>query len=315
MEGFKLISTRKKIAKRLLRTLLTVVGVTIIAFLILHLAPGDPARIMLGQYASEENIQAVREKYNLDEPLYKQYYLWVRDITRGDLGTSLRYNKSVNKLVSERIGATLKLTISGLLFSLVVGVFFGIMAALKRNSLLDYVSTVQAMFWISIPSFWLGILLLYIFGLKLNWVPIGGMVGFSSLILPALTLGLRQEAWFARPMRAEMLEVLNQDYIKAAKAKGVKYHLVIIKHALRNALIPIVTMLALRLPWIIGGSVVIEVVFSWGGLGTLLVNSVLARDYPVVQSILLFISLAVVIANLLADIIYSTIDPRIGMEE
>lgn len=310
-----MISTRMKIAKRLLRTLLTIIGVTIIAFLILHLAPGDPARIMLGQYASEENIQAVREKYNLDEPLYKQYYLWVRDIISGDLGTSLRYNKSVNILISERIGATLKLTISGLLFSLVVGVFFGIMAALKRNSLLDYFSTVQAMFWISIPSFWLGILLLYIFGLKLNWVPIGGMVGFSSLILPALTLGLRQEAWFARPMRAEMLEVLNQDYIKAAKAKGVKYYLVIIKHALRNALIPIVTMLALRLPWIIGGSVVIEVVFSWGGLGTLLVNSVLARDYPVVQSILLFISLAVVIANLLADVIYSTIDPRIGMEE
>lgn len=308
-------SKKVKFGKRLFRTLLTVVGVTIIAFLILHLAPGDPARIMLGQYASEENIQAVREKYNLDEPLYKQYFLWVKDILRGDLGTSLRYNKSVNKLISERIGATLKLTVSGLLFSLVVGVFFGIMAALKRNSILDYFSTVQAMFWISIPSFWLGILLLYIFGLKLGWVPIGGMVGFSSLILPALTLGLRQEAWFARPMRAEMLEVLNQDYIKAAKAKGVKYYLVIIKHALRNALIPIVTMLALRLPWIIGGSVVIEVVFSWGGLGTLLVNSVLARDYPVVQSILLFISLAVVIANLLADLIYSTIDPRIGMEE
>ncbi len=308
-------SKKVKFGKRLFRTLLTVVGVTIIAFLILHLTPGDPARIMLGQYASEENIQAVREKYNLDEPLYKQYFLWVKDILRGDLGTSLRYNKSVNKLISERIGATLKLTVSGLLFSLVVGVFFGIMAALKRNSILDYFSTVQAMFWISIPSFWLGILFLYIFGLKLGWVPIGGMVGFSSLILPALTLGLRQEAWFARPMRAEMLEVLNQDYIKAAKAKGVKYYLVITKHALRNALIPIVTMLALRLPWIIGGSVVIEVVFSWGGLGTLLVNSVLARDYPVVQSILLFISLAVVIANLLADLIYSTIDPRIGMEE
>jgi len=308
-------SKKVKFTKRLFRTLLTIIGVTLIAFLILHLTPGDPARIMLGQYASEENVQVVREKYNLNKPLPEQYFLWVRDILKGDLGTSLRYNKSVNKLIAERIGATLKLTISGLVFSLLVGVTLGILAALKRNSWLDYFSTVQAMFWISIPSFWLGILFLYIFGLKLGWVPIGGMVGFSSLILPALTLGLRQEAWFARPMRSEMLEVLNQDYIKAAKAKGVKYYLVIIKHALRNALIPIVTMLALRLPWIIGGSVVIEVVFSWGGIGTLLVNSVLARDYPVVQSILLFISLAVVLANLLADIIYSTIDPRIGMEE
>jgi ABC-type dipeptide/oligopeptide/nickel transport system permease component len=308
-------SSRIKIAKRIIRTLLTVIGVTIIAFLILHLSPGDPAKIMLGQYASEENIQAVREKYNLNRPLHIQYSLWVKNILKGDFGTSLRYNRSVNKLITDRIGATLKLTVSGLIFSLVVGVFFGIMAALKRNSWLDYFSTVQAMFWISIPSFWLGILLLYVFGLKLGWVPIGGMVGYASLILPALTLGLRQEAWFARPMRAEMLEVLNQDYIKAAKAKGVKHYLVIIKHALRNALIPIVTMLALRLPWIIGGSVVIEVVFSWGGIGTLLVNSVLARDYPVVQAILLFISLAVVIANLLADIIYSKIDPRIGLEE
>jgi ABC-type dipeptide/oligopeptide/nickel transport system permease component len=145
-------------------------------------------------------------------------------------------------------------------------------------------------------------------------VPIAGLMGFSSLILPALSIGLREEAWFARPMRAEMLEVLNQDYIKAAKAKGLKYSIVVMKHALRNALIPIVTMLALRLPWIIGGAVVIEVVFSWGGLGSLLVNSVLARDYPVVQSILLLISITVVLANLFADIIYAVVDPRIKQE-
>jgi ABC-type dipeptide/oligopeptide/nickel transport system permease component len=206
------------------------------------------------------------------------------------------------------------LTGSGLLIAVVFGVLLGVMAALKRNSILDYFSTFQAMFWISIPAFWLGILLLYIFGLKLRLVPIGGMVGITSLILPALTLGLRQEAWFARPMRAEMLEVLNQDYIKTAKAKGLKYGYVIWKHALRNALIPIITMLALRLPWIIGGSVVVEVVFSWGGLGSLLVNSVLARDYPVVQSILLLIAILVVLANLAADLLYAVIDPRIRTE-
>jgi ABC-type dipeptide/oligopeptide/nickel transport system permease component len=299
---------------RILRTIITAFGVTLIAFLILHLTPGDPARIMLGPYASEENLAAVRAKYKLDQPLHTQYISWMSNVIKGDFGTSIRYNRDVGTLIAERTGPTLALTGSGLLIAVIFGVLLGILAALKRNSFLDYFTTFQAMFWISIPSFWLGILLLYIFGLQLRWVPIAGLMGFSSLILPALSIGLREEAWFARPMRAEMLEVLNQDYIKAAKAKGLKYSIVVMKHALRNALIPIVTMLALRLPWIIGGAVVIEVVFSWGGLGSLLVNSVLARDYPVVQSILLLISITVVLANLFADIIYAVVDPRIKQE-
>ncbi len=299
---------------RILRTVITAFGVTLIAFLILHLTPGDPARIMLGPYASEENLAAVRAKYNLDEPLHTQYLSWMGNVLKGDFGTSIRYNRDVGQLIAERTGPTLALTGSGLFIALIFGVLLGILAALKRNSFLDYFTTFQAMFWISIPSFWLGILLLYIFGLQLRWVPIAGLMGFSSLILPALSIGLREEAWFARPMRAEMLEVLNQDYIKAAKAKGLKYSVVVMKHALRNALIPIITMLALRLPWIIGGAVVIEVVFSWGGLGSLLVNSVLARDYPVVQSILLLIAITVVVANLLADLVYAVVDPRIKQE-
>jgi len=297
--------------RRVVRTIITAFGVTLIAFLILHLSKGDPVKIMLGPYATEENVAALRAKYNLDEPLHVQYLTWIGNVLKGDLGNSIRYNRSVNELIGERIGPTLILTGSGLIIAVVFGVMLGISAALRRNSLLDYFSTFQAMFWISIPAFWLGILLLYIFGLQLRWVPIAGMTGFTSIILPALTLGLRQEAWFARPMRAEMLEVLNQDYVKTAKAKGLKYRIVIWKHALRNALIPIVTMLALRLPWIIGGSVVVEVVFSWGGIGSLLVNSVLARDFPVVQAILLIIAITVVLANLFADLIYSVIDPRI----
>ncbi|MBS3811226.1 MAG: ABC transporter permease [Halanaerobiales bacterium] len=309
------MSNRKKYwTNKIIRTIITAIGVTLIAFLILHLTPGDPARIMLGSYASEENLEAVREKYNLNEPLYIQYWAWISSLAKGDLGTSIRYNRSVNTLIKDRIGPTLVLTLTGLIISVVLGVVMGILAALKRNSWLDYLTTVQAIFWISIPSFWLGILFLYIFGLQLRWVPIAGMVSYTSVILPALSLGLRQEAWFARPMRAEMLEVLNQEYIRAAKAKGLKYYIVVTKHALRNALIPIITMLALRLPWIIGGSVVIEVVFSWGGIGSLLVNSVKARDYPVVQAILLLISIAVVLANLFADIIYTWVDPRIRTE-
>jgi ABC-type dipeptide/oligopeptide/nickel transport system permease component len=269
---------------------------------------------MLGPYATEENMAALRAKYKLDQPLHIQYISWISNVIKGDFGTSIRYDQPVSELIASRAGPTLVLTGSGLLIAVVFGVLLGVMAAIKQNSILDYFSTFQAMFWISIPAFWLGILLLYIFGLRLRLVPIGGMVGITSLILPALTLGLRQEAWFARPMRAEMLEVLNQDYIKTAKAKGLKYGYVIWKHALRNALIPIITMLALRLPWIIGGSVVVEVVFSWGGLGSLLVNSVLARDYPVVQSILLLIAILVVLANLAADLLYAVIDPRIRTE-
>ncbi len=299
---------------RILRTIITAFGVTLIAFLILHLTPGDPVKIMLGPYATEENVAALRAKYKLDQPLHIQYISWIGNVIKGDFGTSIRYDQPVSDLITSRAGPTLILTGTGLLIAVVFGVLLGVMAALKRNSVLDYFSTFQAMFWISIPAFWLGILLLYIFGLKLRLVPIGGMVGITSLILPALTLGLRQEAWFARPMRAEMLEVLNQDYIKTAKAKGLKYGYVIWKHAMRNALIPIVTMLALRLPWIIGGSVVVEVVFSWGGLGSLLVNSVLSRDYPVVQSILLLIAILVVLANLAADLLYAVIDPRIRTE-
>ncbi len=300
--------------RRVLRTLVTAFGVSLVAFLILHLTPGDPAKIMLGPYASEAAYEAIRERYHLNEPIPVQYLYWISGVFRGDLGDSIRYNRPVLELIKDRIFPTLALMGSALSISITLGIFLGIVAAIKRNTPLDYFATFQAVFWLSIPPFWLGILFLYIFGLQLRWVPIGGMVGFTSLIFPALTIGLRDEAWFARPMRAEMLEVLNQDYIKAVKAKGLKYSSVIIKHALRNALIPMITMIALRLPWIIGGSVVVEVVFSWGGLGSFLVSSVLARDYPVVQAILLLIAMLVVVANLVADLLYSVIDPRIRKE-
>ncbi|MCD6546223.1 MAG: ABC transporter permease [Thermotogae bacterium] len=302
------------IFRRTLRALFTALGVSLVAFLILHLAPGDPVKIMLGPYATEENVKALKARYNLDKPLYIQYFTWIKNIFTGEFGTSIRYNRPVSELIKERMGPTLILTGSGLLVAVFLGILFGTLAALKKNSILDYITTFQTMFWLSVPSFWLAIVFLYIFGLKLRWIPIAGMTSFSSTILPIMTIGLRQQAWFARPMRAEMLEVLSQNYIKALKAKGLKYEKIIWKHAFKNALIPIITMVALQLPWIIGGAVVIEVVFSWGGMGSLLVGSVLSRDYQVVQTILLFISLAVVAANLLADILYTLIDPRIRIE-
>ena len=304
----------KYIFSKFISVLITVVGVSLIAFLILHLSPGDPARIMLGQSATEENLMAMRARLNLNRPLYIQYLSWIKNISRGDFGVSIRYNRPVIELISARMGITLLLTGSGIIISFIGGLVTGVLSAIKRNTWIDYLCTFETMFWISVPSFWTGILLLYFFGLKLGWFPIQGMSGIRSLVLPALSLGLGQQAWFAKPMRSEMLDVINQDYIKAAKAKGVKNSLVIFKHALRNALIPIVTMLALRLPWIIGGSIVIEKVFDWNGMGTLLINSVFARDFPVVQAILLFISIAVIVANLFADLLYSVIDPRIRVE-
>lgn len=304
----------KYMFNKFISVVITIIGVSLIAFLILHLSPGDPARIMLGQSATQENIIAMRAKLNLDRPLYIQYSTWIKNIIRGDFGVSIRYNRQVIDLIKSRIGITLLLTGSGIIISFVGGLITGVLSAVKRNTWIDYICTVETMFWISVPSFWTGILLLYFFGLKLGWFPITGMTGIRSLILPALSLGLGQQAWFAKPMRSEMLDVINQNYIKAAKAKGVKNSLIIFKHALRNALIPIVTMLALRLPWIIGGSIVIEKVFDWNGMGTLLINSVFARDFPVVQALLLFISIAVIIANLLADLLYSVIDPRIRAE-
>ncbi len=302
------------VLKRLVRTIPIVIGVTLVTFLILHLTPGDPVRIMLGPYATPENIAILRAQYGLDQPLPVQYLTWLGNIARGDFGTSIRYNRPVTELISDRIGITVLLTLSGLFISVTLGSILGILAALKQNSWLDYLCTFQAMFWISIPGFWLAIIFLYIFGLQLRWVPIAGLTGFVSLILPALTIGLQEEAWFARPMRAEMLGVLNEGYIKAARAKGVRYFQVVVKHALRNVMVPMITMLALRLPWVIAGSVVVEVVFAWGGMGSLLVNSVLARDYPVVQGVLLIIALSVVAANLFADLVYSLVDPRIRVE-
>ncbi len=304
----------KYILEKFSGIIITMIGVSLIAFLILHLSPGDPVRIMLGHSATEENIIALRSRLNLDRPLYVQYISWITNVIQGDLGISIRYNRPVIDLIRERIGITLLLTGTAIVLSVFGGILTGVISAIKRNTWIDYLGTIQTMFWISVPPFWSGILLLYLFGLKLRWFPITGMVGFRSLVLPALALALAQQAWFARPMRSEMLEVINQDYIKAAKAKGVKNSLVIFKHAMRNALIPIVTMLALRLPWIIGGSIVIEKVFGWSGMGSLLINSVFARDFPVVQAILLIISFAVIFANLLADILYSLIDPRIRVE-
>lgn len=307
-------SKRKRfIINRLLKAIPIVLFATIIVFSILHFAPGNPARIMLGPKATEEAVRQLEKEMGLDRPLPIQYITWIGNFIRGDWGTSIRYDKPVLPLILGRLPVTMIIMSLSLFFSTVLGILMGIMGALKRNSIFDYSSTVAALFWRSIPSFWLGIVFLYLFSLKLGWFPSGGWEGLLTAVLPVLVLGLRLQAIIARLTRSSMLNVLNKEYINTAKTKGLKNWTVIIKHALRNALIPVTTIVALRIPWLFGGAMITEQVFALPGMGRLIVSGVMARDFPVVQSAVLLISLTAIVANLLADIIYTFVDPRIEL--
>lgn len=301
------------ILTRLLRCIPIIIFATLVVFSILHLAPGNPARIILGPKASEELVAHLEHKLGLDRPLPVQYITWLKDFILGDWGTSIRYDRPVLQLILDRLPVTLLLIGLSLALSTVLGISMGVMGALRQNSIFDYSSTVMALFWRSIPSFWLGILFLYIFSLKLGWFPAGGLRGPLSVVLPMLVLGLRLQAIIARLTRSSMLNVLNKNYIKTAKTKGLANRVVIVKHALRNALIPVVTIIAMRVPWLFGGAMITESVFAWPGMGRLILEGVLARDFPVVQGTVLLIAVAAVLANLMADIFYTYIDPRIEL--
>jgi len=287
---------------------------SIIIFLIMHLSPGDPAEIMLGAGATEEAIESIQQRLGLDQPLYRQYLNYMSGVFQGDWGVSIRYNQPVLELIRTRMPLTLLLMGSGLIISVIMGITMGVLGALNPNSIFDYSSTVMALFWRSIPSFWLGILFLYVFALEFGWFPIGGWQGPISLVLPMMVIGLRLQAIIARLTRSQMLDVLTKDYIKSAKTKGLKRKAVIIKHGLRNALIPVVTVIALRVPWLFGGAVITETVFAYPGMGSMLVRGVLSRDFPLVQGIVLVICISAIIANLIADVSYTYIDPRIDID-
>lgn len=305
---------KRYIGYRLLSAIPVVLGVTIIVFSILHLTPGDPAIVILGDRITPEKLAELQEHLGLNQPIYIQYFHWLVSVLQGDFGTSIYTYQPVAGMIFERLGATLLLTITALVISVLIGIPIGVVSAVKQYSITDHASMAIALFWLSMPGFWLGLMLMLMFGLYLGWLPISGFFTLSSIILPTLTLGLPQIGRLARLTRSEMLEVLREDYVMTARAKGLTEYKVMYKHALRNAVISVVVLLFLSLPWLIGGAIVVETIFAWPGMGGLLFKSIKSKDFPVVQGIILIIALLTILSNLCGDIISGLLDPRIRYE-
>jgi ABC-type dipeptide/oligopeptide/nickel transport system permease component len=304
---------KKFILQRFLVLLPLLIGVSIIVFLMIQLVPGDPVIMMLGEFsvAKAEDIEQLRAELGFNDPLYVQYGRYFTNLLQGDLGTSMRTKKPVRAQILQRLPSTFALTLAGLGFAILFGTGLGIVSALYHNSWVDHVTVVIALFGVSIPSFWLGLLLIFLFALRLGWLPIISTGDIKSLILPALTLGLWAAGTVARLVRSGMLEVLQQDYVRTARAKGVPERSTIVRHALRNALIPVVTVVGMQFGQVLAGTVIIESVFARPGLGLLLVNAIIAKDFPLVQGIILFVATAYVLVNFLVEMLYTWLDPRI----
>lgn len=301
----------KYIIRKLILMIPVLIGLTVLIFLILHLSPGNPVDMIVGPNATPEVYARVEKDLGLDKPLLTQYLIFIRNAVKGDLGTSILQKRPVIEMIKQRFPVTLELGFWGLILSFIIAVPTGIVAAINRDRKVDYISMAIALLGISIPSFFLGLMLLYFFAFRMNMFPISGYGTWRHLVLPVITIGLTDAAVTARMVRSSMLEVLNQDYVRTARAKGILENRVIYKHALKNALIPIITLLGMRIGWIMGGSVILEMVFNRQGLGRLMVDAIFSRDYPVVQGSMLVLTTAVLLGNLLADILYAIVDPRI----
>lgn len=310
------------LARRLLTLIPTLFIVSVIAFTLIHLTPGDPVSLILGPDATISEIERVRQNLGLDRPLYEQYFVWISHVLRGDLGTSIFVDQPVASMILTRLETTLLLTGLALLFTVCLGIPTGVISAIKRNSVVDQSSMVVALLGVSMPNFWLGLNLILLFSVYLGWFPTGGYTPLSdsvtgaikSLILPAIALGFSNAAIVARMTRASMLDVLHQDYVRTARAKGLAAWPVYARHALRNAFMPVITVVGVVLAGLLGGAVVTETVFTLPGVGRLVVNSVLRRDYPVIQGIILLVAATYVVLNLLIDVIYVYIDPRVRLQ-
>jgi len=310
------------IIRRLIFSLVVIWIVTILSFLLVHIMAGDPAAIMLGAEASQEQIDALRHELFLDQPLISQYGHWLKNILTGDLGTSLKYQDRVSVLIAQRLPITLYLSLLALVISIVIGIAAGIYCAVRRGSVLDSTITILVNTGISLPTFWLGIIGIYLFGLKLGWLPIQGYtspltdfgLSLRKTIMPVICLAIPSIAVLARQTRSSMLEVVRQDYIKTAWSKGLAERVIVIKHALKNALIPIVTLIGLQLRIVVSGSIVVETVFNIPGMGRLLVTATFAKDFISVQAITLVIGIVVLLSNLIVDISYGWLDPRIRFD-
>lgn len=300
------------IARRLLATIPVVFGVTLLVFSMLHLVPGDPVKMMLGEFqASPAQIAKLQSQLHLNEPLPQQFGRYVWNALHGDLGTSIRSNKPVTQEIIENLPSTLELALAGLLVAAVLGITFGVLAAVKQYSWVDAGSMLVALIGVSMPSFWLGLLFIFAFSLRFRLFPATGGGDLKHLILPAVTLGLGASAIIARLTRSSMLEVMRNEYVTTARAKGLRESRVIIRHALKNALIPVVTIFGLQFGQLLAGTVVIETVFARPGIGRLIVDAILNKDFPLVQGIVLVVAISYVVVNLIVDLVYAFLDPRI----
>ena len=284
---------------------------SVVVFLILQILPGDPAAIIGGQFATQEDIAEIREDLGLNRPLPVQYATFLRKLVTFDLGTSYATRRPVAEMISRRYPATISLAFAAMAIALTLGILAGMIAASTRNSVWDLLTMLASQAGISIPGFWLGLLLIYYFSVQLGWLPTSGLSGPRYYVLPALALSVFSMAFIARMTRASLVETLGLDYIRSARAKGLTHSRVVFKHALRNAFIPVITIAGLSFGYLLGGSVVIESVFNINGLGRLVVDSILSRDYPVIQVSILVLAVNVAAANLVVDICYALLDPRL----
>ena len=301
---------------------MVLVVTTLTIFIVVRATPGDPAELVLGMQTSPDALDALRTKFHLDKPLYQQYLIWLWDVVQGDLGNSIRLNRPVTQMLGERLWVSLQLAIAAILFALIISIPLGILAAIWRNTWVDYVATGFTVLGFSIPNFALAMILIYVFSVNLEWLPItgigssttqdGGLWQFiSPFILPAIALGTVQTAYFGRLLRSSMIDVLGQDYIRTARAKGLKPTVVIFIHALKNAMIPFVTMVAIHFGYLIGIQITIEYIFAIPGMGLAVLTAVVNRDFPVIQGFTLVIAVFFLLLNIIADVLYTILDPRI----
>ncbi|MBI5035269.1 MAG: ABC transporter permease [Chloroflexi bacterium] len=299
------------IQQRLIAAIITLFGITIIVFLMLHLLPGDPARVIAGLLATEEDVVRLRTQLGLDQPLIVQYWSFLSHLLRGDLGVSARTSEPVLSEVLARLPATLQLALVSTALASILGIVGGVIAATRRNSFIDYLTSILTLFGTSMPAYWLGLMLIIFFAVNLKILPAAGNDGPTSFILPSITLAAFSVALIARMTRSSMLEVLGHDYVRTARAKGMSERRVIFHHALKNAFIPVLTVIGLQLGNLLGGAVLTESVFGWPGLGRLLLDSISARDYPTVQGVVLIFATIFILLNVLVDVLYAYLDPRI----
>jgi ABC-type dipeptide/oligopeptide/nickel transport system permease component len=302
------------LARRLLLAIPTLVGVLVVVFALLYVAPGDPVMEMVGERADSATIARLRQELKLDEPLPTQFAHYAGGVLRGDLGRSYITNRPIVSDIRERFPRTLQLAASAMLLAAVVGITIGVLAAARPNGWFDRLSLALTYVGISFPVYWVGLILILFVAVGLRWLPPSGYGGIEYLILPALALGSRSIAFLARMTRSAMLEVLGSDYVRTARAKGLRRRVVIARHALRNALIPVITVLGLDFGYYLTGSILTETIFSWPGLGRYVVNAISRRDLPAIQGTVLFLSVVFVLVNLITDLVYAAADPRVGYE-